>query len=379
MASKEARKTLTTFALASFLNDLGSDIIFPLWPVFLTSVLGASHAVLGFVDGLGETLVSLSQAVSGYLSDRIRKRKIFVWLGYLCAAVGRVGYAFSTSWLQVIPFRALDRSGKIRGPPRDAMVAELSTKSTRGKNFGFLRTMDNLGAVCGILVTLFFFEKLGYQKLFLLAAVPSVIGSFLVWRLVKERTNHLRLYKGLSFRDISPDFKLFLVASALFALGSFSYSFLLLFAYDAGFPTIFLPVLYLLFTLFAAFFSLPFGILSDRIGRKAVVGVSFALWALVCLGFLFMHGYAAIILFFILYGLHKAALDPVQKTLVAELAPAQFRTSSLGGFQLVIGLCALPSSFIAGMLWDQVGMAAPLYFSLGVTVLSGLVLMMVKE
>ena len=107
MNQREAKKTVRTFALASFLNDLGSDMIYPVWPLFVTTVLGANMAVLGFIDGLGEALVSISQAVSGYISDRIKKRKIFVWIGYLCAAISRIGYAFSTVWQQVIPFKIL--------------------------------------------------------------------------------------------------------------------------------------------------------------------------------------------------------------------------------------------------------------------------------
>jgi len=128
MDQKETRKTVRTFALASFLNDLGSDMIYPIWPFFVISVLGANMAVLGFIDGLGEAIVSISQAASGYISDRIRKRKIFIWTGYLLGSSSRVGYALSTVWQHLIPFRVLDRAGKIRGAPRDAIIADISSK-----------------------------------------------------------------------------------------------------------------------------------------------------------------------------------------------------------------------------------------------------------
>lgn len=133
MDEKETKKTIGTFAWASFLNDMGSDMIYPVWPLFVTSVLDANMAVLGFIDGLGEAIVSISQAVSGYFSDRIKKRKVFIWLGYLLGSLSRVGYGLSTVWQHLIPFRILDRSGKIRSAPRDAIIDGISTKENRGK------------------------------------------------------------------------------------------------------------------------------------------------------------------------------------------------------------------------------------------------------
>jgi len=132
MKQRETKKTIRTFALASFLNDLGSDMIHPIWPLFVTTFLGANMAVLGFIDGLGEAMVSISQAASGYISDRIRKRKVFIWTGYLFGAVSRIGYALSMIWQHLIPFRMIDRTGKIRSIPRDAIVADISTQENRG-------------------------------------------------------------------------------------------------------------------------------------------------------------------------------------------------------------------------------------------------------
>ena len=380
MEQKEKKQTIRIFAWASFLNDIGSDMIYPVWPLFITTVLKANMEVLGFLDGLGDALVSISQAVSGYLSDRIRKRKVFIWSGYLCGAISRIGYSLSGSWRHLVPFKILDRAGKMRGAPRDAMIADISDKENRGRNFGLLRTMDNLGAVFGILVCIALAERIGYRNLFMLAAIPTAIGTFLILFLIKEKdANNMKIYKGLALKDLDRNFKLFLFLSVLFALGSFSYSFLLIYARELGFKATFVPVLYLVFTAVAALFSLPFGRLSDKMGRKPVLILSYIFWGLVSLCFLLFRSHAAIFLAFVLYGLHKAALEPVQKTFVAELAPEHYRASSLGGFQMTTGLCSLPASLAAGILWEKTGMFTPLFISLGLTIISTAMLMFVKE
>ena len=381
MQSPESKKTIRIFAWASFLNDLGSDIIYPIWPVFVTTVLGAPMAVLGLLDGLGEAMVSISQAISGYVSDKIHRRKVFVWVGYLCGGLSRIGYSLSSAWGHLIPFRVLDRAGKIRSAPRDAIIADISTKENRGHNFGIMRAMDNFGAVCGIIVSIIFLKALGYRKLFMLAAIPSLIGAGLIFLFIKEqKASPAKIFKGFSPRHLDNNFRMFLILSALFALGSFSYSFLLVYAKESGFGITAIPVLYLVFTLFAAIFSLPFGRLCDRIGRKKVLALAYLLWTAVCLLFgFFPRSHTAIILSFVLYGLHKAALEPAQKTLVSELAPPDYKASSLGAFQMVIGLCALPASLIAGLLWDKAGISRPFYFSLALTLASLCLLALVKE
>lgn len=380
MEQNESKKTIRIFAWGSFLNDLGSDIIYPIWPLFVTSVLGANMAVLGLIDGLGEAVVSLSQGFSGYVSDRIKKRKVFIWVGYLCGGLSRIGYSLSASGAHLACFKVLDRAGKIRGAPRDAIIADISTAENRGRNFGLLRAMDNLGAVCGIVISILFLNLLGYRALFLLAAIPSLVSSFLIFSRIKEsKAEHIQVYKGISFRHLDDNLKLFIFLSSIFALGAFSYSFLLIYARECGFKVGFVPVLYLLFTLVAAVFSLPFGRLSDKIGRKPVLFLAYAFWALTALGFILFRGYAAVIIGFVLYGLHKAALDPVQKTFVSELAPSEYKASILGGFQMAIGLCALPASLIAGLLWDKIGLTAPFYLSLALSLAAIILLGFVKE
>ncbi|MBI5361148.1 MAG: MFS transporter [Planctomycetes bacterium] len=395
-SGNNSKRTVRTFGLASFLNDMGSDMIYPIWPLFVKS-LGADMTWLGFLDGLGDAIVSVSQAVSGYISDRIRKRKFFIWLGYMFAALSRVGYAVAAVWQYLIPFRILDRAGKMRGAPRDAMIADVSTQENRGRNFGFLRAMDNLGAVCGIIICLLMVKyfgvgtKIGFQHLFWIAAIPSVIGVVMILAFVREdRPSETKVFKGLRYRHLDANFKFFLALSVFFSLGAFSYSFLLMYAKEAGFATESIILLYLAFTAMASIASFPFGKLADKIGRKTVLQIGFLFWILLCVVMVFFRpkngdlsvngaGFWTVVIVFILYGLHKGALDPVQKAFVSEVVPAEYRASGLGFYQMCVGLCALPASFMAGRLWDKYNVAVPFAVSLALTVTAVIMMTFVKE
>ena len=372
-------KTVKIFGWASFLNDLGSDMIYPLWPLFVTSVLGADMTILGLLDGFGNALVSISQAVSGYLSDKYRKRKIFIWTGYLAGSVSRVGYALSSTWQWLIPFKVLDRAGKIRGAPRDAMVADVSTDKDRGFNFGYLRAMDHAGAVMGIVTSLILFGWLGFgfREIFLLAAIPSIIGAALIFFVIKEKVSR-KIHKGMRLKQLGQNFKFFLLLNIIFSLASFSYSFFIIYAKEVGMEMIVIPVFYLLFTVVASASSMPFGKLADKYGRKPIMAVSFLLFALACASTFVASPFVLIILF-IFYGLHIGALQPVQKAFVSELSLEAYKASGLGTFQMLTGLAALPASVIAGLLWETFGSWATFSFSGSLAVLAMLLLFLVKE
>jgi predicted MFS family arabinose efflux permease len=381
MEEQQKKRTVKTLTLASFLNDFGSDAIYPIWPIFVTTFLGANMAVLGFIDGLGDAIVSVSQALSGYYSDRIKKRKIFVSAGYFFGGVSRIGYAVAGAWQVLIPFKILDRAGKMRGAPRDAMIADASAAKDRGKNFGILSTFDNLGAVCGIIFCIALFPLLGYRNLFLLAAIPSLIGALMITLAIKEqKKTEGKIFKGFRFTNLNRNFKLFLLLSGVFSLGSFSYSFLLVFANKFGYSETFLPVLYLIFTFASSLASLPFGRYSDRLkSRKKLLFLSYFFWFLVCGILIYSQSQTAIIAAFVLYGIHKGGITVVQKAFVSDLCTTEVRASSLGAFQLVVGLCALPASLIAGLLWVAVNPMLPFFLSLILTAVSGILLMFVKE
>jgi len=387
-SSNKTGRFLAVFSAASFLNDFGSDMIYPIWPQLVLGFLGVDMAILGFIDGLGDAIVSISQAGSGYLSDRFGKRKLFVWVGYVFGGASRLGYALSERinvWQWLIPFRILDRSGKMRGAPRDAIIADVSTDQNRGRNFGVLRAMDNLGAVCGIVTCLVLISLYGLSFLPILlavASVPSLIGAVLVLVFIKDRKTS-KIYKGLSFKDLDLNLRLFLFLSAVFAFGSFSYSFLLIYVGSLKLEATFLfqiqILLYLLFTVVASITSLPFGWLADKVGRKTVLFLAFVFWGAVCFGFPYATSLAPIVALFVLYGVHKGAIEPSQKALVSELSPTTYRASTLGAFQMITGLFALPASFIAGWLWVTFGSLVPFYLSFALAAAASVLLLFVRE
>ncbi|MBI5228624.1 MFS transporter [Candidatus Micrarchaeota archaeon] len=372
------KKIITLFGIGSFLQDMGAEIIYPIWPFFVTSFAGASLVVLGFLDGLGDAIVALSQVASGYLSDKTGRRKVFIWTGYSLGGLSRIGYALASSWQWLIPFRILDRVGKIRGAPRDAMVADESTEKDRGANFGFLRAMDNFGAVVGITLSIILVFLLPLTTIFLVAAIPSLIAAAMIFFFVKEKKGGNGVWKKISFKGWGKPIWLFFASTAFLSLAAFSYSFLLLYVSRREFSIPQTIVLYLFYSLVAAVFSLPFGRLADKIGRKKVLGVGIGFYIASLSAFYYISFWIGWIAF-TLYGLYKAAVEPVQKAFVSELAPKQTRGSALGGFQLIVGLLALPASLLAGFLWNSFGDWAFITAAIVLCIASVATLYFVKE
>lgn len=377
--SSAKKRAILVFAFASFLNDFGSDIIHPFWPLYVTEVMGASMIVLGFIDGLGNALVSLSQGFSGYLSDKLQRRKVFIWLGYLMTAFSRIGYAGAPSLQWLIPFKALDRTGKIRGAPRDAMVADFSSNEDIGRNFGLMRTMDHTGAFLGVITGVFLIGILGYRTLFLLASIPSLLSVVLIFALIKEQKKGI-LKPRISLKDFDKNFYIFLFANCLFALGNFSYSFLIIAARNENFKTSSVPLLYLVFTFVASGMSLPMGKISDRIGKKSTLVISYILFMLTCAGFAIGRSSKLFIIsLFVLYGLHIAAFEPSVKALAISISPEKLRGTALGVIQMAIGLLSFPASFAAGILWQTGGRIYPFIFAFFASLCASVVLIFVTE
>ncbi|MBN2229690.1 MAG: MFS transporter [Candidatus Thorarchaeota archaeon] len=341
---------------ASFLNDAGSDMIAPIWPTFLTTQLGISPGQVQIVDGLALMITSLSKLGAGYASDKSGKRKSFITLGYTLSAAARIGFILATlgyQLFQIILWKSMDRLGKMRGPPRDAIVAAHATEKKRGRAFGVLRALDTAGAVIGTIITFLLFAYLGYTGIILLAVIPSLGSVIVVSVLIKEKRGK-DVFKGISFRGLDSNLVIFLIASVLFALATFSYSLLILYSASFGYTVEHQTLLYLLFTFVYAATAYPFGRASDRVGRKPILIAAFLFLILTSLwAFSFTMDMLTIIPLFIFFGLMNGALDPVQTSFVADLVEEERRASIIGAFQMVVGIAAFPAGLIIGFLWDS--------------------------
>jgi len=211
-----------------------------------------------------------------------------------------------------------------------------------------------------------------------MAAVPSLIGVCLILVRIKERETR-DISKGFTLRELDFSFVLFLLLSSVFALGNVSYSFLLVYAKDLGFETFYVPILYLVFSIVASMMAAPFGKVADKIGRKKVHLLAYFFYGMMCLGFVIIQSTIFVIPLIVLYGLHLAAIEPTQKTLASELAPTKYRASALGTFKMFVGLSSLPAGIIAGFLWESMGSWVPFAFSLLSTIISSILLTIIKE
>ncbi len=342
------------FGAASFLNDTGSDMIAPIWPTFLTTQLGLTQGQVQIVDGLALTITSLSKLGAGYVSDRTGKRKSLITVGYSLSMLARIGFVFAVyayQFFQIVVWKSLDRLGKIRGPPRDAIVAGHVTEKERGRAFGTLKALDTAGAVLGTIITLFLFQYLGYTGIILLAAIPTAGSVIVVTVLVKEKRGK-DIFKGINFRGLDKNLKIFLLASIIFALATFSYSLLILFSANYGYTVPQQTLLYLLFSAAYAASAYPFGRLSDRYGRKPILVIAFVLLIITAAWVFLVLDSLMIIPMFVFFGLMNGALKPVQTSFVADLVEEERRASIIGAFQMAVGISAFPAGLIIGFLWD---------------------------
>ncbi|MFA5077607.1 MAG: MFS transporter, partial [Candidatus Micrarchaeia archaeon] len=281
---KGVGSNVTTLGIVSFLTDISSEMIFPVLPIFITSILGAGKEALGIIEGLADSIASLVEIFSGYFSDKTGKRKQLVIAGYGLSSVVKVGIALSTAWWHVLIMRSLERIGKgIRTSPRDAIIASSSAPDARGKAFGFHRMMDTIGAIIGPVIAYFIFAwfgtaEPGYRTLFLAAIIPAFLAVLVLILFVKEPEKSKQPEKRPSFwqslKELTPEYKTFLKISLVFSLSYFSFAFFIVRATDLGIAPESVVVLYILYNIVYAASSIPAGALSDKIGRRAVIAAS---------------------------------------------------------------------------------------------------------
>jgi MFS family permease len=362
-------RNVVLLGLTSLLNDVSSEIIYPLLPAFLTTVLGGGPAMIGLIEGIAESTASLLKLVSGWISDRTRRRKGLVVGGYALAAVARPLIALAAAPWQVLVIRFGDRVGKgVRSAPRDALLAESSAPAAWGRAFGFHRAMDHLGAVIGPLLAFGLMSLFAgdYRAVFAVASIPGALAVAVVAFGVRERRPHLVEPTAPPVQPGQPvpvDLRRFLLVLFLFTLGNSTDAFLLLRAQEVGIPVAHLPLLWGVLHVVKSATSVPGGALSDRIGRRRVIIAGWALYAAVYLGFAAVGTAAQAWFLFALYGLFFGLTEGTEKALVADLVPANERGMAFGLYHLTVGLAALPASVVFGVLWYAYG--SPVAFATG--------------
>ncbi|NJC87223.1 MAG: MFS transporter [Desulfuromonas sp.] len=346
--------------LVSLLTDVSSEMIYPLLPLFLTGVLGAGPAFLGVIEGVAESTAALLKLASGYLSDRLPRRKPLVVAGYGLSALARPLIALAASPGFVLGVRFCDRIGKgVRTSPRDALIADSVAPELRGRAYGFHRSMDHAGALVGPLLAagLLGWFSLDLRTVFWCAAIPGLLAVLLLAAGIREQSRPVPLSAHPTGKTVLPHGKLraYLLILLLFTLGNSSDAFLLLRAGELGVAPARLPLLWSFFHLVKMSSVFPFGALSDRIGRRGVIVAGWTVYAAAYLGFAVATSEWHIWLLFAVYGLFYGLTEGAEKALVADLAPAAERGSAFGWFNATIGLGALPASLLFGALWQWSG------------------------
>ena len=360
-------RNVLALSVVSFLTDVATEMTYPLLPVFLSTVLGASAMAVGAIEGAAESVAALLKLGSGWLSDRVPRRKPLVLLGYGLASLVRPLIGLAQSVSQVLAVRVTDRVGKgIRTSPRDALIADSVDPSIRGRAFGFHRAADHTGAVVGPLLAfaLLRWTEMDLRQLFLLTIIPGALAvAALVFGVREVPRATAPASKGFDpHARLGRRFWAFLVVLFLFTLGNSTDAFLLLRAADLGVAPALVPILWAMLHVVKALSSTPGGALSDRLGRKPLLIAGWLIYAAVY----FLLGRAGaewqVWALFAIYGIYFGLTEGVEKALVADLVPADRRGAAFGWYNLALGLGALPASLIFGAIWDRWGAASAFTF-----------------
>jgi MFS family permease len=355
-------------------------MVFPLLPVFLTSVLGAGPLFLGVVEGAADSASSLLRLPFGWLADRMRRKPLVV-AGYALANLARPGIALATAPWHVLVLRVCDRLGKgVRTAPRDALLADSVAASDRGRAFGFHMSMDHVGAVIGPLLATALFVALdrNYRRLFLLASLPGLLS--IVFTMARVDETDVRSAAGAeipspgALGDFDRRFVGLLVAVFLFGLGASTDAFLLLQLNASGIDVALLPFLWSALHVVKVASVYPLGRLSDRVGRLPLIVAGWGYYAAIYAGFAFFDDPRALAAAFIAYGLYYGLTEGAERALVGDLVSRERRGVAFGLYNAALGVAALPASALLGAIWQAHGRAAAFGFGAAMAALGTAVL-----
>ncbi len=383
---KGISSNILLLGVVSFLNDLSSEIIIPILPMFITA-LGGAGLIVGLIGGLQDSISSILKVLSGYWSDRIGRRKIFVSSGYLTSATFKLLLSFSAIWQHILLFTSFERVGKgLRTAPRDAIIAD-SMPEARGMGFGIHRAFDTSGAISGGIVALILYWFLGFdfRYIIFIAALIAFLSLSPLYFVKEAKRDPQEMNLQISLKKLPKSLKLFITVATVFALANFTYMFFILKAADTFMPMISMKksvtlviLLYVLFNLFYAVLAIPFGTLSDRIGKRKVLTFGYFLFSLTCLGFAFSNTLAAFFVLFPLYGVVYAMVEGNQRAFVSDLSTEDLRATALGTFHTLVGIIALPASLIAGFLWT-ITPSLTFFFASSVSIISVILFLVLRK
>ncbi len=395
-------KNVFILGVVSFLTDVSSEMIFPILPLFLTTVLHVGTEIVGLIEGVADSIASLTDIVFGYWSDRLGKRKEFAVAGYGLSTMLKGALPLVNAWPQVLVIRGAERLGKsLRTPPRDAIIAASTDEKNRGKAFGFHRGMDTLGAICGPLMAWGVFTLMGetepaFRTIFLIALVPAFLAVVTLAVFVRDPLRDAReasKKKGPSaipqkpaerprfwdsLRMLSPQYRRYLAVSCFFSLAYFSFALLIVRANDIGISAENVLLAYTLYNVVYVLASVPMGALSDRVGRRPVISFSFVLFGLICAGFIIAGDLWQIILLFALYGVFVSIDESVNKAYISDMTEDKYRGTALGAYSSACGAVYLPANALFGAMWAVLG--APIAFgsAAAVAILAGFAMLLTK-
>ncbi len=374
------RGNVVALAAASLLNDTASEMIYPLLPLFLTGVLGATPAMLGLIEGVAESTASFVKLVSGWVSDRVRRRRPLVVVGYTVAGIARPLIGLATAAWQVLLIRFADRIGKgVRSAPRDALLAASVAPAWRGRAFGLHRAADHAGAVVGPLLAsgLLLVLDDDLRAVFLLAAIPGALTVLILLAGVREAPSALADARPprLSWRELDAPLRRFLPILALFTLGNATDAFLLLRAQQLGVPLALLPALWAAHHVVKMLASVPGGAAADRFGERRAIVLGWLLYALTYTGFALAAAPLHAWVLFLVYGAFYGLTEAPEKALVAAYAAPERRGAAFGAYHFAVGIAALPASVLFGLVWQHVSASAAFGLGAALALLAALLLL----
>lgn len=358
---KDISRNVRVMAMGSFFNDASTEMIYPLLPVFLTKVLGASVGFVGVIEGIADSTASIAKLLSGWYSDRIGARKSMTVAGYSISGLTRPLIAVANLPGMVLSARFIDRVGKgVRTSPRDALLSASVDPKSRAKAFGFHRAFDNSGAFVGpaLAMLLLWWKPGDYRFVFWMACIPTVLAALVLWLWIQEVPTERKEGSSrprLSWSALDANFKRYLAVIFVFTLGNSSDAFLLLRAENLGVRDAMLPLIWIVLHIVKTLTNIPGGGLADKWGRRKTIIAGWVVYALVYAGFAIAgkdwHAWAL----FATYGLYFGLTEGAERALVADMAPEETRGTAYGFFNLAVGLAALPASVLFGYLWKMMG------------------------